>query len=119
MGALVKVLVNACNEELDNIASSIQDEMKAVVSSRPYATGKAAGAVHTEVTGEWSRFVGGTGGEGTKHLYWLNEGNGNTRIVASGKALGKYPGGIPGIGWRKSVSPYKGIHFVEEIASHY
>lgn len=111
MGALVKVLVNACNEELDNIAESIYGEMKGVVGGHT-RSGQAYSAIHKEVTGEWSRFVGGS----HSHLYWLNEGNGTGRIYPkNAKALYLKDYGIS----RASVKTYEGIHFVEEIASHY
>ena len=118
MGVCVETLRNACRETLDEVADTIEGEMKGIVGGHT-RSGAALAAIHIEVESEFSRFVGGTGGEGTLHLLFLNDGNGSGRIYASGKALGKYPGGIPGIGWRKSVKPYKGIHFVEEIASRH
>lgn len=117
MGVCVETLKAACEKELHELANTIEGEMKAIVGGHT-RSGKALGAIHIEM-GSGSAFVGGTGGEGTKHLFWLDEGNGSGRIYAKGKALGKYPGGIPGIGWRKSVAPYAGIHFVHEIASRH
>lgn len=117
MGVCVETLKAACREELESLANTIEGEMKAIVGGHT-RSGLALGAIHTEM-GEMSAFVGGTGGDGTLHLLWLDEGNGSGIIYAKGKALGKYPDGIPGIGWRKSVRPYKGIHFVHEIASRH
>ena len=99
----VEVLEAACERELHDLANTINGEMKAAVSAGHVRSGLALGAIHIEM-GSTSAFVGGTGGEGTKHLGWLNDGNGSGRIHAKGRALGKYHGGIPGIGWRSSVN---------------
>ena len=111
MGALVRVVIDACEKELDNVANSIYGEMKAAaMGTKGYGTGEAAGAVHIEVTGARSRFIGGS----HPHLYWLNEGNGSGRIYPKNSmALNTR------FGPKASVSTYAGIHFVEEIASHY
>lgn len=109
MGALVQVVIDACEKELDNVANSIYGEMVGVVAGRPYATGEAAGAIHIE-GGSRHRFIGGT----HPHLYWLNEGNGSGRLYPKhSMALNTR------FGPKESVSTYAGIHFVEEIASHY
>lgn len=124
MGVCVETLKVACEKELHELANTINGELKAEASKGAgkargkYATGAAVGAIHIEM-GTVSAFVGGTGGEGTKHLFWLDEGNGGRRIYAKGRALGKYPGGIPGIGWRKSVSSYSGTHFVRRVADRH
>lgn len=109
MGALVQVVVDACNEELDKIANAIYGEMKGVVSSRPYATGEAAGAIHIE-GGDGHRFIGGT----HPHLYWLNCGNGSGRIYPKTTSVLNTR-----FGPKASVSTYEGINFVDTIASHY
>lgn len=113
----VEVLNVTCEQTMRELATTIEGEMRGIVSghSRSWA---AYRAIHIEMGGS-TAFVGGTGGEGTKHLGWLNDGNGSGRIHAKGRALGKYPGGIPGIGWRSSVSTYAGIHFVEQIAARH
>lgn len=121
MGALVSVLVDACHEELDKIASSIEGEMKGFVGGHT-RTGQALGSIHIEVTGEMSRFVGGN----SLHLYYLNEGNGGGPIKSTRKVdrAGREPGklylanGRPPM-YAPQVSSYAGFHFVEMIASHY
>ena len=117
MGVCVETLQRACKLTIEETARTIEGEMKSIVG-RHKRSGAALGAIHIEM-GANRAFVGGTGGEGTKHLYWLDEGNGSGRIYAKGRALGKYPNGIPGYGWRKSVSTYAGIHFVHMIASRH
>lgn len=115
MGFLVTKLVDACHEKLDEVAETIEGEMKGIVGGHK-RSGWAVGAIHIEETGEFSRFVGGRGGAGTMHLYYLNNGNGPGRIYPkNGKALWVRPYGI----WRASVNSYEGIHFVEEIAARH
>ena len=123
MGVCVETLKAACALTIDEVANTIYNEMHQMVdphsAGKAGRTGAASAAIHIESTGEFSKFVGGTGGVGTLHLYWLDEGNGHGRITAKGRALGKYPGGIPGIGWRHSVKTYAGIHFVHAIAARH
>lgn len=115
MGVCVKVLQEACFDKLDEVAETIQGEMKGIVGGHK-RSGLALGAIHIEETGQLARFVGGTGGPGTMHLYYLNEGNGPGRIYPkNGKALWVRPYGI----WRASVNSYEGIHFVEAIAARH
>lgn len=115
MGALVRVLMDACRDKVDEVAQEIEGEMKGIVGGHS-RSGMAVGAIHIEETGEFSRFVGGTGGEGTMHLYYLNEGNGGGRIYPrTAKALWLSDYGI----WRGSVRTYEGIHFVEKIAARH
>ena len=115
MGALVRVLMEACRDKVDEVAQEIEGEMKGIVGGHS-RSGMAVGAIHIEDTGEFSRFVGGKGGEGTMHLYYLNEGNGGGRIYPrTAKALWLSDYGI----WRGSVRTYEGIHFVEKIAARH
>ena len=115
MGALVRVLMDACRDKVDEVAQEIESEMKGIVGGHS-RSGLAVGAIHIENTGEFSRFVGGKGGEGTMHLYYLNEGNGGGRIYPkTAKALWLSDYGI----WRGSVRTYEGIHFVEKIAARH
>ena len=116
MGVCVQVLHEACAKKIQEVAETIEGELKSAVSGGRYSTGLAASAVHIENTGEFSRFVGGKGGEGTMHLYYLNEGNGGGRIYPrTAKALWLSDYGI----WRGSVRTYEGIHFVEKIAARH
>ncbi len=115
MGVCVAVLKEACSKTIERVASEIEGEMKGIVGGHS-RSGLAVGAIHIEDTGEYSKFVGGTGGEGTMHLYYLNEGNGGGRIYPKrAKALYLKDYGI----WRGSVKTYKGIHFVEAIAARH
>ena len=115
MGVCVQTLVDTCMISLDELAETIEGEMKGIVS-RHSRSGEALGAIHIEGGRGMTRFVGGTGGEGTLHLYFLNDGNGGRRIYPKrAKALYLKDYGI----WRGSVSPYAGIHFVEAIAARH
>lgn len=60
--------------------------------------------------------------------YWADQGNGgeNKIIMAKHKrksgamgALGEYPDGIPGIGWKQYVHGYEGRHFVKKVADRH
>lgn len=110
MGALVTVLTDACNEELEKISNSILGEMKGIVGAHS-RSGQALAAVHMESTGAMSRFVGGT----HLHLYYLNEGNGGSMIYPKSAQALRFSDGS----FHAHARPYAGIHFVEEIASHY
>ena len=114
----VETLNVACQRGLQELANTIEGEMKAAAmkgKTGRYGTGEAASAVHTEM-GATSAFVGGTGGEGTKHLGWLNDGNGGGRIYPKrARALYIQDHNI----WRPSVSGYSGTHFVTEIANRH
>ena len=115
MGVCVQVLHEACGKKIEELADTIEGEMKGIVGGHS-RSGLAVGAIHIESTGEFSKFVGGTGGEGTMHLYYLNEGNGGGRIYPRhSKALYLKDYGI----WRGSVRTYEGIHFVEAIAARH
>lgn len=114
MGVCVQTLVDTCMISLDELASTIEGEMKGIVGGH-VQSGKALGAIHIEGGGGMTRFVGGTRGEGTLHLYFLNDGNGNRIIYPRRKkALRFHDGSLHG-----SARPYKGIHFVEEIAARH
>lgn len=114
MGVCVETLKACCSRTLDEVANTINGEMKAVVSGHT-RSGEALGAIHIENEGETSRFVGGTGGEGTLHLYFLNDGNGGKIIRPKRKKMLKYSDGT----LHAQSRPYAGIHFVEEIASRH
>ena len=114
MGVCVETLKRACKKQLEETAHTIEGEMKGIVGGHT-RSGAALGAIHIEMRDN-SAFVGGTGGEGTKHLFWLDEGNGHGRIYP--KRSGKLYLKDYGI-WRASVKTYAGIHFVHQIASRH
>ena len=114
MGICVMTLNKACEETLDELANTIEGEMKDIVGGHS-RSGAALGAIHIEKYGEHGAFVGGTGGDGTLHLFFLDEGNGNRTIYPRRKKALKYSDGS----LHGSSRPYKGIHFVAEIASRH
>ena len=114
MDVCTAVLKECCAKTIEEVANTIDGEMKAIVGGHS-RSGKALGAIHIENTGEFSRFVGGTGGEGTLHLFFLNDGTGGHMIYpVKAKAL-KYSDGS----LHPRSRPYAGIHFVEAIASRH
>jgi len=115
MGVCVETLNNACEKTLAETANTILGEMKGIVGGHT-RSGAALGAIHIEGGGGLSGcFVGGTGGEGTLHLYFLNDGNGSKIIKPKdAKALCFSDGSLHG-----SARPYAGIHFVEAIAARH
>ena len=114
-------VIAICERELDRVAAEIESEMKAKVAEH-YKSGDAERAIHIERTGVLTRFIGGTGGEGTKHLYYLDQGNGGRgRIIrpTRSKALRLTDGRGNTRAFAKQVHGYDGIHFVAEIASRH
>lgn len=114
MGVLVETLNSTCEKTVDEVARLIDGEMKGVVGGHT-RSGKALGAIHIERMGPIRAFVGGTGGEGTLHLYFLDQGNGGNTIYPKNKRMLKFSDGS----LHPKASPYAGINFVHEIASHY
>ncbi len=99
---------------VDEIAEEILADEKAIVGKHS-RSGAAVGSLHIETTGEFSRFIGATGGEGALHAFYLDEGNGGKMIYPKrGKAL-KYSDGS----LHPRSRPYKGIHWVRTVASHF
>lgn len=102
-----------------NLAERIEGDLKAEVA--PHSkSGLAVGAIHIEKRSTDNIFIGGTDGTGTgktgtDHLAMLNDGNG-TKIIypVRAKALRYTDGSLHG-----RSTPYKGIHFVEKVASRY
>ena len=113
MGVCVETLKAACEKELHELANTIEGEMKAIVGGHT-RSGLALGAIHIEM-GSNSAFVGGTGGEGTLHLFFLDEGNGGKMIYPKRKSALRFSDGS----LHGSARPYAGIHFVHEIASRH
>lgn len=114
MGVCVSTLHTCCIKTMDEVASIIEGEMKGVVSGHT-RSGAALAAIHIENGGFAYRFVGGTGGVGTLHLYFLNDGNGSRMIYPKKKKALKYTDGS----LHPRSRPYAGIHFVEAIAARH
>lgn len=123
MGVCTETLRKCCGLTIEETASTIEGEMKGIVGGHT-RSGKALAAIHIEDMGEFKKFVGGTGGEGTLHLFFLNDGNGGKMIRPihnrsprnpKHPAMLKFTDGS----FHRQARPYKGIHFVEEIASRH
>lgn len=108
-----------CERALDETAEKIESEMKGIVEAH-WKSGAAYKAIHIEAPDRYTRLIGGTGGEGTKHLIWLDQGNGGGRIYPThSKALRLTDGRGNTVTFAGSVRSYKGIHFLKQIASKY
>ena len=111
---IIELVKAAIIEGIDEYANRILADERAIVGGHS-RSGKAVASLHIEKTGEFSRFIGATGGEGGLHAFFLDEGNGGKIIKPKrGKAL-KYSDGT----FHPQSSPYKGIHWVQTVASRY
>ena len=112
-----RIVMGIIERDMLNIAQRVEADFKAAVGKHN-RTGQAQGSIRILEQNANRVLIGGY----DEHLYWLDEGNargGNPIVPKRAKALGKYPGGIPGIGWRASVSPYKGFHIAKQVADKY
>lgn len=101
-------------KSVDEIANEILADEKSIVGGHS-RSGAAVGSLHIESTGEFSRFIGATGGEGGLHAYFLDEGNGGKMIYPKRKKALRYSDGS----LHPRSRPYKGIHWVRTVASHF
>ena len=105
-----KIVIGIIQRDFMNIAEDVQSEFKAEVrrsiKHKAQSTGQAEGSISIMQQSPDRIFVGSD----DQHLNFMIRGNGGSgsRIYAKGKALGKYPDGIPGIGWRGAVNGYDG-----------
>ena len=119
--SLINIFEAFCDKELDRVATEIESEMKAVVAEH-HKSGEAERAIHIEKKDMFTRWIGGTGGKGTMHLVYLDQGNGGRgRIIrpTRSKALRLTDGRGNTRAFAKQVHGYDGIHFLEEIASRH
>lgn len=116
---LLEVVNKVCRETLDEVALKVEADMKAVANEH-FRSGEAYRAIHIEAPDDYTRLIGGFGGEGTKHLVWLDQGNGSGRIYPKhAKMLRITDGRGNTVAFASSVSTYKGIHFLKTIADKY
>lgn len=111
---IYELVVAEIEKGVDEIANEILAQEKAIVGKHS-RSGAAVGSLHIESTGEFSRFIGATGGEGGLHAYFLDEGNGGKMIYPKRKKALKYSDGS----LHPRSRPYKGIHWVKTVASHF
>lgn len=129
------------NRTMQTEANEILGELKAACPVRSGAAqsalrvmGSGGGAIGTDARGVISNvFVGapinwGDPDDGGVHLYYACYGNGGEGRIITAKhrhkkggpgALGKYPKGIPGYGWRTSVHGYDGHDFIKDVAARH
>jgi len=120
---LVEVVNKVCRETLDEVALKVEADMKAVANEH-FRTGAAYRAIHIEAPDDFTRLIGGFGGEGTKHLVWLDQGNnpngadGRIHPTNHDKLRIRDKRGNT-VAFASSVRTYPGIHFLKEIADKY
>jgi len=122
MGICTDTLQTACENKVTELSNTINGELKAIVSGHS-RSGKALGAIHIE-GGGLSAFVGGTGGEGTLHLFFLDEGNGGKIIRPKRRVSPRNPNHAAMLqftdgSFHAQARPYAGIHFVAEVANRH
>lgn len=108
--ALVETVMAIAREQMQEIANTINGELKAECPKR---SGRAAGSIHIEQTGETSYRIGGT----DDHLFFADQGNNQSRRIiypVSARALKFTDGSFHG-----SASTYEGKHFVKKVADRH
>lgn len=109
--SLVEIVETVINKSMDELASEIEGEMKAIVGNHS-RSGVALGSIHIE-NGGHTRRIGGS----NLHLFFLDQGNNQTVNViypVSAKAL-RFTDGT----FHKKANTYNGIHFVREVANRH
>lgn len=115
--ALVKGVIEM---QMTDLAERVESTFKAVVGkyNKYSRTGEAVGSISILEQRPDYILVGGR----NLHLYWLDEGNGRSgkRIYPKhAKALGVYPNGIPGIGWRGAVNAHEAYYVAKQTADKF
>lgn len=120
---LVEKVKGICREHMQELAETIEGELKAECPAR---SGEAQASIGIEPIDDYHIFVGGS----NMHLYYADQGNNQSggRIYPHGNALafhgwGKWAGGGHGKPNGKyvlpSVSAYEGKHFVKKVADRH
>lgn len=118
---LMELVNKVCRETLDEVAEKVEADMKAVANEH-FRSGAAYRAIHIEAPDDRTRLIGGFGGEGTKHLVWLDQGNGGSgsRIYPKNSKMLRIKDKRGNtVAFASSVRAYGGIHFLKEIADKY
>lgn len=113
--SLVEIVTTLVEKDMDKVATRIQYELK---RECPQRTGEAAGAIHIEDTGQFSKRIGGT----NSHLYWADQGNGPGSIPRDGSRKVMPVSGSRGewIAFRTGpFNSYEGKHFVKAVADRH
>lgn len=111
---IVELVKAEIEKSVDELSHQILAAEKSIVGAHS-RSGAAVGSLHIVNTGEFSRFIGATGGEGGLHAYFLDEGNGHKIIKPKrARALKYTDGSLHG-----SSRPYKGIHWVRQVAARF
>lgn len=128
--SLVEKVKTICIEQMDELASTIEGELKAECPKR---TGRAAASIHIEELGEYRRRIGAKANfsdysDGGVHLYYADQGNGGSgKTIKSTRPtdrLGRKPGKLHIMNgmhtmYVSSVSGYEGTHFIKAVADRH
>lgn len=126
--SLVKIVEDICREQVQEIAETIEGELKAEC---PTASGMAQASIHIEDFGEFTKRIGAyasfppDGNDGGTHLYYADQGNsGSGPLIFSKRPvdrLGRPPGklALKDGSYRSNVSSYGGKHFIADVANRH
>lgn len=115
--SVVEIAVGVIRLQFTDLVERVEADFKAEVGKHN-RTGEAQASIRVLEQDDQHALIGGY----NSHLYWLDQGNarsGNRLYPTHAKALGKYPDGIPGIGWRGAVNAYQGFHIAKKVADKY
>lgn len=125
-GTIVEIARSYIEGQLSDIAQRVYRDMVSAVS--PHSkSGAAVSALKVQQLSDVSWFIGADVGndphDGGLHLLFLNDGNGTGGIPKGGRKPKRPMPMTYGMktprGYAMHASNYKGIHFVEKIASKY
>lgn len=117
--ALVEIVEAICREQMQELAETIEGELKAECPKR---TGRTAGSIHIEQMGDTSYRIGSN----ALTMLYADQGNGSEIITSSREfdRKGRRPGKLFIMNGMHTmyvpyVRPYEGKHFVEKVANRH
>ena len=108
--SLVEIVESVISQSMDELASTIEGELKAECPKR---SGQAVSAIHIERPSEYLRRIGGT----DSHLFFADQGNNqrvNVILPVRAKAL-QFTDGT----FHAKAGTYNGKHFVRTVANRH
>lgn len=110
--SLVTEVEKILERKLDDLASTIFQEL---INEVPVRTGATKQSFRVRKTAKFERKVGST----RLSAKYADEGNGPGRIYPRDAKRLRFRGNDGRIHYAKSVNPYKGDHFVREVANRH
>ena len=113
--ALVEIVETICREQMQDLAQTIEGELKAECPKR---SGQAAASIKIEQTSETSYRIGSN----DDHLFFADQGNNQSKRIIYPK--GKAHGGANVLvftdgSFHGSARTYEGKHFVRDVANRH